>query len=70
MTAWSYTLQIRDDAAWHDGSPVTVDDVLWTHSVAPIEAEGSVASLLIASVESIEATGDHATRHFFERAQS
>ena len=25
-----YTLQIRDDASFHDGSAVTVDDVLWT----------------------------------------
>ena len=53
-----YTLQIRDDASWHDGSPVTVDDVLWTLQWQ-IEAEGSVANLL-STVESIEATGDHA----------
>ena len=31
----TYSLRIREDATWHDGSPVTVDDVLWNHSVAP-----------------------------------
>lgn len=52
-----YTLQIRDDAAWHDGSPVTVEDVLWTLQWQ-IDAEGSVANLL-STVESIEAAGDN-----------
>ena len=52
-----YTLQIRADAAWHDGSPVTVDDVLWTLQWQ-IDAEGSVANLL-STVEAIEATGDN-----------
>ncbi len=53
-----YTLEIRDDAQWHDGSPVTVDDVLWTLQWQ-IDAEGSVANLL-STVESMEAAGDHA----------
>jgi len=48
-----YTLQIREDAVFHDGSPVTVDDVLWTIQWQR-EAEGTVANLL-ASVESVEA---------------
>ena len=52
-----YSLQIRSDATWHDGSPVTVDDVLWTLQWQ-IDAEGSVANLL-STVEAIEATGDN-----------
>ncbi len=48
-----YTLQIREDAVFHDGSPVTVDDVLWTFQWQQ-EAEGTVANLL-STVESIEA---------------
>ena len=48
-----YTLQIRDDATWHDGSPVTVDDVLWTIQWHQ-ESESTVASLITAA-ESIEA---------------
>ena len=53
-----YTLQIRDDATWHDGSPVTVDDVLWTIQWHQ-ESESTVASLLSA-VESVAAAGDSA----------
>ena len=52
-----YTLQLRDNAAWHDGSPVTADDVLWTINWQ-IESEGTVASLL-STVASVEAAGDH-----------
>jgi len=48
-----YTLTIRDDAVFHDGSPLTVDDVLWTLQWQ-IDAEGTVANLL-SSVESFEA---------------
>lgn len=53
-----YTLQLRDDATWHDGSPVSVDDVLWTINWQR-EAELTVASLL-ASVNEVAAAGDHA----------
>ena len=49
----TYTLQIREDATWHDGSPVTVDDVLWTIQWHR-DSESTVASLL-SSVESIAA---------------
>ncbi len=49
----TYTLQIREDATWHDGSPVTVDDVLWTIEWHQ-ESESTVASLL-SSIESIAA---------------
>ena len=49
----TYTLQIREDATWHDGSPVTVDDVLWTVQWHQ-DSESTVASLL-SSVESIAA---------------
>src|SRR5690606_8988185 len=43
-----YTLQIRDDATFHDGSPLTVEDVLWTIQWQR-EAEGTVAGLLAAA---------------------
>ena len=49
----TYTLQIRADAAWHDGSPVTVDDVLWTLNWHI--AEESTVSNLLASVDSMSA---------------
>ena len=51
-----YTLQLRDDAAWHDGSPVTVDDVLGTIQWHR-EAESTLASLIAAA--SFEDAGDN-----------
>ena len=51
-----YTLQLRDDATWHDGSPVTADDVLWTIAWHR-EAESTLASLIAAGT--FEAAGDH-----------
>ncbi len=51
------SLHIRDDAVFHDGSPLTVDDVLWTINWQR-EAEGTVAGLL-AAAQHIEAVGDH-----------
>ena len=41
----AYTLHIRQDAVFHDGSPVTADDVLWTLQWQ-LAAEGTVANLL------------------------
>ena len=53
-----YRLNIRADATFHDGSPLTVDDVLWTIQWH-LESESTVASLL-SSVESVAAAGDSA----------
>ncbi len=53
-----YTLHIRDDAVWHDSSPVTVDDIIWTLNWQ-IAEEGTVASLL-SGVDSISAVGENA----------
>ncbi len=53
-----YTLHIREDAVWHDGSPVTIGDVIWTLNWQ-IESEGTVASLL-STVDSIYAAGENA----------
>lgn len=43
-----YTLQLRDDATWHDGSPVTVADVLWTVQWHR-DAETTLAGLIAAA---------------------
>ena len=52
-----YTLQIREDATFHDGSPLTVDDVLWTINWH-IDSESTVASLL-SGVEWADAARDN-----------
>lgn len=51
----AYTLHLREDAVFHDGSPVAVDDVLWTIQWQQA-AEGTVANLL-SSVESVAGGG-------------
>ncbi len=51
-----YTLNIRDDATWHDGSSVTVDDVLWTIQWH-VDSESTVASLIASA--SFAAAGDN-----------
>lgn len=48
-----YTLTLREGATFHDGSELTIDDVIWTYNWQ-IADEGTVANLL-SSVESIEA---------------
>ena len=51
----AYTLHIRQDATFHDGSPVTAADVLWTLQWQ-LAAEGTVANLLADAV-SVETGG-------------
>ncbi|TXN25505.1 ABC transporter substrate-binding protein, partial [Lacisediminihabitans profunda] len=53
----AYTLHIRQDAVFHDGSPVTADDVLWTLQWQ-LAAEGTVANLLADAV-SVETGADN-----------
>ena len=53
----AYTLHIRQDAVFHDGSPVTAADVLWTLQWQ-LAAEGTVANLLSDAV-SVETGGDN-----------
>lgn len=48
----TYTLQIREGVKFHDGSDLTVEDVIWTFN--RLKSEGPTADLY-ANVESIEA---------------
>ena len=52
----TYLLQLQEGATWHDGSPVTVDDVLWTIQWHQ-ESESTVASLIASA--SFAAAGDN-----------
>jgi peptide/nickel transport system substrate-binding protein len=58
-TQWSvsedgltYTLQIADGVKFHDGSDLTIDDIIWTYN--RLQSQGPTADLL-ANVTSIEA---------------
>lgn len=64
--ATEYTFHLHEDARWHDGEPVTADDVVWTVE-AIIENSGATVSRLD-GIESVEAIDDHTVR--FELATS
>ncbi len=62
-----YTL--RSNAHWHDGAPVTIDDVLWTFDVYKHRASISFRSAW-RDVERIEQTGPMSFKfHFSEAAE-
>lgn len=50
-TVWTFT--IRTDAKFHDGSPVTVDDVIWTFEKIRADSKSPVRAYLI-RVRSVE----------------
>ncbi|MCY3865796.1 MAG: ABC transporter substrate-binding protein [Chloroflexi bacterium] len=52
-----YTLQLVRNALFHDGSPLTAHDVLWSIQWQ-LDAGGTIADVL-AGLESLEAVGDH-----------
>ena len=62
-----YTL--RDGAYWHDGEPVTVDDVLWTFKMVKTEA-GYSWQARYQPLDRIEQTGPRSFRiHFTEESE-
>ncbi len=62
-----YTL--RKDAYWHDGVPVTVDDILWTFDAYKNKAAGSWRSAY-RDIERLERTGPWSFKfHFTEAAE-
>ena len=63
----AYTL--RENAYWHDGEPVTVDDVLWTFETIKAEAAFSWREIYRDIVE-LEQTGPRSFKfHFSESAE-
>ncbi len=52
-----YTLQLVENALFHDGSPLTAHDVLWSIQWQ-LDAGGTIADVL-AGIESMEAADDH-----------
>lgn len=55
----TYTLQLREGVVFHDGSPFTAEDVVWTFDrLRNPESQYATASLY-ANVEAIQAMGDH-----------
>ena len=52
-----YTLHLVENALFHDGSPLTARDVVWSIQWQ-LDAGGTIADLL-AGINSVEAAGDH-----------
>ena len=64
----AYTL--RDNAYWHDGEPVTVDDVLWTFKMLKTKASISWR-IYYSDFDRVEQTGPRSFRfHFIEEAKT
>ena len=54
----TYTYQIRDDVTFSDGTPMTMDDVLFSVNRNLDPEYGSYLNWMFDSVDSIEQTGD------------
>ncbi len=56
----TYTVTLRDDVTWHDGSAFTADDVVFTFDRIANDAElGSKQKTYVSNVETTTAVGDH-----------
>ncbi len=55
---------LRPEAAFSDGSPVTVEDVIWSYEILGTEGNGRYRGLW-SKIASIEATGDRTVRITF-----
>ncbi|WP_223290997.1 ABC transporter substrate-binding protein [Streptomyces avicenniae] len=56
-TRWRFTL--RDDATWHDGEPVTADDVLFTFDrILDAEANPLARSFFVSWLKEVRRTGE------------
>lgn len=55
----TYTFTLTENATWHDGSPFTAADVVWSFNRLRDPAVGSSAASLLENVASIEASGTH-----------
>lgn len=68
-TSWRSTgpltweFELRQGVKWHDGTPFTSDDVVFSYARAP-NVPGSVASFAsyLRTIEKVEATGPHSLR--------
>lgn len=65
------TFRLRDDLTWHDGTPVTARDVVFTFERAKDPAYASpLQAAYLANVESAQARGDYEVRFRFTAPHS
>lgn len=62
--AWvEFTL--RPEARWHDGTPITVDDVLFTFRILPEKGDPAY-KVAFAPIKEVVRTGEHSIRFLFK----
>jgi peptide/nickel transport system substrate-binding protein len=54
----TWTLNVRQGVTFHDGSPMTAEDVVWSFEQA-LKPEATRTAPLLSFVEAVVATGDH-----------
>src|SRR6056297_408457 len=62
----TYDLQLRDDVVFHNGRPMTAEDVVYSFERIMAEETGSPQASRFAQVTGAEATGEHAVRFTLE----
>jgi microcin C transport system substrate-binding protein len=63
----SATFRLRDDIYWHDGVPITVDDVIWSFETQ-LRLPGFVS--YYEHVSSVEQTGEREVTFYFDQADN
>lgn len=59
----SVTFEIHDNAVWHDGQPITADDVIWTFNIL-IEKGAPFYKAYYADIENVTGMDKTVTFHF------
>ncbi len=60
---------LRPEAKWHDGKPITVEDVIWTFNTL-IEQGRPFYRFYYGSVDKVEATGERTVRFSFKPGEN
>jgi len=60
---------LRTNARWHDGQPITVEDVIWTFDTLR-EKGAPFYRFYYANVEKVEKTGDRSLKFTFQRGEN
>lgn len=60
---------IREEARWHDGAPITPEDVIWTAQALMRSGRRELAEFLFRGVDRVKKTGPRSVRFVFERAR-
>ena len=63
------TFTLRADARWHDGEPITVEDVIWTFNTLREKGE-PFYRYYYSSVEKVQKTGDRSVKFSFKRGEN